>query len=132
RLLKVAALQRMGGRRQFRRLGKSGLEISDLFENLGAHADDMAVIRSVYHDSFIHGPALNMLYSGSIRVGFPSVGAWVLYGLGSECDNLPAFIVMSDGAIGGRSRGSFSAGFLPALYQGTLLRTEGWPVVNLW
>ncbi len=129
--IKVADSKLMGSRRQFRKRGKSGLEISDLFENLGAHADEMAVIRSVYHDSFIHGPALNMLYSGSIRVGFPSVGAWVLYGLGSECDNLPAFMVMSDGAIGGRSRGSFSSGFLPALYQGTLLRTEGSPVVNL-
>jgi hypothetical protein len=74
---------------------------------------------------------LNLLYSGSIRTGFPSAGSWVVYGLGSECDNLPAFIMMSDGAIGGRSRNSYSSGFLPALYQGTVLRTEGAPLVNL-
>lgn len=129
--IKVADSKLMGSRRTFRKYGQSGLEISDLFQNLGAHADDVAVIRSVYHDSFIHGPALNLLYTGSIRVGFPSVGSWVLYGLGSECDNLPAFVVMTDGSIGGRSRGSYSSGFLPAIYQGTVLRTEGAPLVNL-
>lgn len=129
--IKVADSKLMGSRRTFRKYGQSGLEISDLFENLGAHADDLAVIRSVHHDSFIHGPALNLMYTGSIRVGFPSVGSWVLYGLGSECDNLPAFMVMTDGSIGGRSRGSYASGFLPAIYQGTLLRTEGAPLVNL-
>ena len=119
--IKVADSKLMASRRTFRKYGQSGLEISDLFENVGAHADDLAVIRSVYHDSFIHGPALNLLYTGSMRVGFPSVGSWVLYGLGSECDNLPAFVVMTDGTIGGRSRSSYSSGFLPAIYQGTVL-----------
>ena len=129
--IKVADSKLMGSRRTFRRRGQSGLEVSDLFEQVGGHADEMAVVRSCHHDAFIHGPALNLLYSGSIRVGFPSVGSWVVYGLGSECDNLPAFLVMSDGAIGGRSRTSYSSGFLPAVYQGTLLRTEGSPLVNL-
>jgi len=129
--LKVAEAKLMGSRRTFHNRGTSGIAISDLFDNLAAHADELAVIRSCYHDSFIHGPALNLLYNGSIRVGHPSVGAWVLYGLGSECDNLPAFMIMSDGGIGGRSRGAFSSGFLPAIYQGTLLRTEGSPLINL-
>jgi uncharacterized protein DUF1501 len=129
--LKVAETKLMGSRRTFHNRGESGVAISDLFDNLAIHADNLAVIRSCYHDSFIHGPALNLLYNGSIRVGHPSVGAWVLYGLGSECDNLPAFMIMSDGGIGGRSRGAFSAGFLPAIYQGTLLRTEGSPLINL-
>ena len=129
--IKAAEAKLMGSRRTFRKYGASGLEISDLFTNLGEHADDLAVIRSCYHDSFIHGPALNLLYNGSIRVGFPSVGSWVLYGLGSESDNLPAYMVMSDGSIGGRSRTSFSSGFLPAVYQGTLLGSEGVPLVNL-
>jgi hypothetical protein len=129
--LKVSEAKLMGSRRTFSKWGASGLEISDLFQNLAGCADDLAVIRSCYHDSFIHGPALNLLYNGSIRVGHPSVGAWVLYGLGSECDNLPAFMIMSDGGIGGRSRGAFSSGFLPAMYQGTLLRTEGSPLINL-
>jgi hypothetical protein len=129
--IKVSESKLMGSRRTFKKYGQSGLEISDLFSNLAAHADDLAIVRSVYHDAFIHGPALNLLYTGSIRVGFPSVGSWVLYGLGSECDNLPAFMVMTDGSIGGRSRGSYSSGFLPAIYQGTVLRTEGAPLVNL-
>lgn len=129
--IKVSESKLMGSRRAFRKHGASGLEISDLFQHLGAHADDMAVVRSCYHDAFIHGPALNLMYNGSIRVGFPSIGSWVLYGLGSECDNLPAFMVMSDGGIGGRSRNSYSSGFLPAIYQGTLVRTEGSPLVNL-
>ncbi len=129
--IKVGDSKLMGSRRTFRKRGQSGLEISDLFEQTGAHADDLALIRSCHHDAFIHGPALNLLYTGSIRVGFPSVGSWVVYGLGTECDNLPAFLVMSDGSIGGRARTSYSSGFLPAAYQGTLLRTEGSPLVNL-
>ena len=69
--------------------------------------------------------------TGRFAWDFRSVGSWLLYGLGSECDNLPAFLVMSDGGISGRSRNSFSSGFLPAIYQGTLLRTEGSPLINL-
>ncbi|MBM3740176.1 MAG: DUF1501 domain-containing protein [Acidobacteria bacterium] len=130
--LRVSEAKLMGSRRTFKKYGQSGLDVSDLFGNTAsAHADDIAVVRSVHHEAFIHGPALNLLYSGSIRTGFPSAGSWVVYGLGSECDNLPAFIMMSDGAIGGRSRNSYSSGFLPALYQGTVLRTEGAPLVNL-
>lgn len=129
--IRVSESKLMGSRRQFKKYGQSGLEVSDLFQQTAAHADDLAVIRSVYHDAFIHGPALNLLYSGSIRVGFPSVGSWVVYGLGSECDNLPAFMMMTDGSISGRNRTSYSSGFLPAVYQGTVLRTEGPPLMNL-
>jgi hypothetical protein len=121
----------MSSRFPFRRYGESGLEISDLFRNVGEHADDLAVVRSCYHESFVHGPALNLLYNGSLLVGHPSLGSWVLYGLGSESDSLPAFMVMSDGGISGRSSKSFSSGFLPAIYQGTLIRTEGSPIMNL-
>jgi len=121
----------MSSRFPFRRYGKSGLEISDLFQSLGAHADDLAVVRSCYHESFVHGPALNLLYNGSILVGHPSMGSWIVYGLGCESDSLPAFLVMSDGGIGGRSSKSFSSGYLPAVYQGTLMRPEGSPIMNL-
>ncbi len=121
----------MGSRFPFERQGKSGLEISNLFPKLGEYADDLAVMRSVYHDSFIHGPAENLVYSGSILVGHPSAGSWVLYGLGSETDQLPAFMVMTDGGISGRSSNSYSSGFLPAVYQGTLVRAEGSPIMNL-
>ena len=123
--IRVAESKLMGSQRQFRKYGQSGLEISDLFEQTAKHADDMAIVRSMYHDAFIHGPALNLLYSGSIRSGFPSAGSWITYGLGTECDNLPAFVMMTDGAITGRNRNSYASGFLPALYQGTVLRAEG-------
>ena len=114
----------MASRRTFKRYGQSGIEISDLFENLANFADDLAVIRSCYHESFIHGPALNILHTGSSRMGQASMGAWLLYGLGSESDNLPAYIIMADGKIR-TSKALFGSGFLPAYYQGTLLSTEG-------
>jgi hypothetical protein len=114
----------------FRKHGESGLEISDLFPRLARHADDLAVVRSCYHDSFIHGPALSLMHSGSVLLGHPSVGSWTVYGLGCESDSLPAFVVMADGPIRGSSS-AYSSGFLPAVYQGTLLRTEGAPIQNL-
>src|SRR4051794_2137541 len=115
---------------QFRRCGKSGVEISEVFPRLGGCADDLAVVRSCYHDSFIHGPALTLLQTGSTLLGHPSVGSWVVYGLGRESDSLPAYLVMSDGAIR-NSAALYSNGFLPAAYQGTLLGTEGAPIQNL-
>lgn len=120
----------MASRRTFKQRGRSGIEISDLFEGLAKHADDMAVIRSCYHESFIHGPALTYLHTGSLQLGSPSMGSWILYGLGSETDNLPSYIVMTD-SIFRSSTSNFSTGFLPAIYQGTLINTEGQPFQNL-
>jgi hypothetical protein len=114
----------------FRRCGKSGLEISEVFPRLGESADDLAVVRSCYHDSFIHGPALALMNTGSTLLGHPSAGSWVVYGLGCASDELPAYVVMSDDVIR-NGTGTFSSGFLPAVYQGTLLRTEGTPIQNL-
>ncbi|MFN8007335.1 MAG: DUF1501 domain-containing protein [Terriglobia bacterium] len=121
----------MASRFPYKKYGQSGLEISDLFQATAQYADDLAVIRSCYHDSFIHGPALNWLYTGSSLVGHPSMGAWVLYGLGSESNDLPAFMVMTDGSLSGRSRNAFGSGYLPAIYQGTLIRTGGSPIMDL-
>lgn len=129
--LKVSEAKLMGSRFPFKKYGKSGLEISDLFQDVGQHADELAVIRSCYHDLFIHGPALNLLYTGSNLEGHPSVGSWILYGLGSESENLPAFMVITEGSLGGRSRKSFRSGFLPAVFQGTPVRAEGSPIMNL-
>jgi hypothetical protein len=120
----------MGTRRKFRKCGQSGLEVSDLFEKLGGMADDLAVIRSCYHESFIHGPAIGMIHTGSLRLGNPSMGAWVLYGLGSETDDLPAYMVMSDSILR-NGKSVIGSGFLPAVYQGTVLSTEGTPLENL-
>jgi Protein of unknown function (DUF1501) len=117
-------------RATFKKYGKSGLEISNLFENVAQSADDIAVIRSCYHDAFTHGPGVQVINSGVIRLGHPSMGAWAVYGLGSESENLPAYIVMvTDGSISAGVPG-YGAGFLPAVYQGTLLRRKGTPILN--
>ena len=116
---------------EFRRSGHSGLEISSLFPHLAAHADELAVIRSCHHDSFIHGPASSIVNTGSALLGHPSMGAWITYGLGSLTDNLPAYIAMTDAGFRVGPAVSYGSGFLPAIYQGTVVRTEGSPVSNL-
>lgn len=120
----------MASRRRFQKYGQSGVEISDLFPCVAGFADDLAVIRSCHHDGFTHSNALNWLNNGWPRLGRPSVGSWVVYGLGSEGDNLPAFVVMLQGNTkSGPS--AYSSGFLPAMYQGTVLRSEGEPILNI-
>ena len=128
--IKAEESKLMGSRRSFKRCGKSGLEVSDLFSNLGELADDLAVIRSCYHESPIHGPAISLIHTGSLRLGNPSMGAWVLYGLGSETENLPAYVVMADSVLR-NGKSAIGSGFLPAIYQGTVLSTEGEPIENL-
>ena len=115
----------------FAKHGQSGLEISSLFPQLAKHADELAVIRSCHHESFIHGPALGLMHTGSTLLGHPSAGAWVTYGLGSATDNLPAYMVMTDGGFRAGPAVSYGSGFLPAIYQGTVLRAEGTPISNL-
>ncbi len=109
----------------FRQHGECGRWISDLFPKLAQRVDDMAFIHSMQSKSALHGPAMFMANSGFILPGFPSMGAWVTYGLGSECENLPAFVVLPDprglppgGVI------NWGAGFLPAIHQGTTLNTD--------
>jgi len=120
----------MGSPRKFSKRGKSGLEISDLFDHVAAHADDLAVIRSCHHDGFTHVTGQTWLNTGWGRVGRPSVGSWVVYGLGNESANLPAYVVMLDGGIKAGAP-AYGAGFLPAAYQGTVLRSEGPPILNI-
>ena len=115
---------------KFQPRGQSGLQISELYPHLSNHADDLAVVRSCYHDSFIHGPAMTLQQTGSILLGHPSVGSWVVYGLGSESESLPAYITMTDGVFRNGST-TYSSGFLPALYQGTVFRNDAAPVQNL-
>jgi len=115
---------------RFERYGQSGIEVSELFSNVAAHIDDIAVIRSCHHEAFVHSIALNMVNTGSLRVGLPSMGSWILYGLGSESRNLPSYIVMDSGPL--KSGPSvYGSGFLPAIYQGTKLRSKGSPFLNL-
>jgi len=114
----------------FTKAGKSGLEISDLYPNLQRHADKLAVVRSCYGDAFDHAPAIYLRASGSQFPGRPSLGAWTVYGLGSENKNLPSFVVMSDGAMKSGS-GAYGSGYLPAVYQGTIFRGGQSPVLHL-
>ncbi len=120
----------LGSPRTFRKRGESGLEISDLFDHVAEHADDLAVIRSLHHDGFTHVTGQNWMNTGWSRVGRPSIGSWVTYGLGTENSNLPAYMVMLDGPIKAGTP-AFGSGFLPAMYQGTVLRSQGPPILNV-
>lgn len=110
----------LASRRKWDRYGKSGLEISDWLPNIARHADDLAVIRSCYGEGINHSGGCNLINTGSILGGRPSLGAWTTYGLGSENENLPAFVVMKD-AKNEATNGvrSWGPGFLPATFQGT-------------
>ena len=115
----------------FTKHGQSGLEISALFPQLAKHADKLCLIRSCHHESFIHGPASCLLNTGSTLLGHPTAGAWTTYGLGSLTDNLPAYLVMTDAGFRAGPAVSYGSGFLPAIYQGTVLHAEGAPISNL-
>jgi hypothetical protein len=119
---------------QFTPRGECGKMVSEIFSRLGEHVDRMAFIHSGHTESNNHSPALFMMNCGLPRMGFPCVGAWVTYGLGSESRDLPGFVVMSDPKGRGLPKGhaaNWSAGFLPGVYQGTHLRPTGDPIDNL-
>ena len=119
-------------RRTFKQHGQSGLWCSDAFPNIARHMDKLAVVKSLYSDSFAHGSAVLQMNSGRILQGHPSLGAWLSYGLGTLNQNLPAYVVMLD-PRGGPTTGApnWSSGFMPAVHQGTVLRTAGEPILNL-
>ncbi|MBT6498057.1 MAG: DUF1501 domain-containing protein [Planctomycetaceae bacterium] len=114
----------------FRKYGESGQEISSIFPRLAKHADKLAIIRSMHHELFIHGSAMIMMHSGTRLLGNPSIGAWMVYGLGCESNNLPAYIAMTDG-IFRNGASMYTSGFLPAVYQGTDVRIDGALIQNL-
>jgi hypothetical protein len=116
---------------RFERYGETGAWVCEHYTNVAKHVDDFAFIRSCYSESNDHVPALYQINTGIPRPGFPSTGAWVTYGLGSENENLPGFVVLGNnqGVKGGNL--NWSSGFLPSTYQGTLFRPEGNPVINL-
>ena len=119
---------------EWRQHGKSGTWTSGLFPHLSQHVDKMTFIHSCWTKSNNHSPALFMMNTGETRMGFPCVGSWVTYGLGSVSDSLPAFVVMSDPKNRGLPKGTalnWGAGFLPSVYQGTWLRPQGEPIDNL-
>ncbi len=122
----------LGTKRTFKPYGKSGIEVSDLMPRLAECIDDIAVIRSCHGDMVVHSAAQYQLFTGRIIPGFPSMGAWTIYGLGTESDSLPAYVVMPD-PHGAQEAGQpmYTNGFLPAIYQPTMFRPGSKPVLNL-
>lgn len=122
----------LGTRRTFRKYGQSGIDVSDLFPHTAICVDDIAVIRSCHGDMVVHSAAQYELFTGRVVPGYPSMGSWVLYGLGSESDSLPAYVVMPDpkGALEA-GQPMYANGFLPAVHQPTMFRPGGRPVLNL-
>lgn len=129
---KVASNPLLGPVRPFRPRGKSGLPISDFLPHLSTVADDLCVIRSLHGDSVNHPQSVYQMNTGSILMGHPSFGSWLAYGLGSENQDMPAFVVLPD--PGGGLKGGPSAwgnGYLPTTYQGTTMRAGKTPILNL-
>jgi hypothetical protein len=119
---------------QFKQHGQSGTWVSDIFPHMAKHVDKMAFIHSCWTDSNNHSPALFKINTGMSRMGFPCVGSWVTYGLGSVSQNLPPFVVMYDTLGRGIPKGhsqNWGAGFLPSIYQGTAFKPQGDPIENL-
>lgn len=122
----------MPGLWEFKKYGQCGMDVSDLFPNVARHVDDIAFIRSMHCISNDHAPALYQMNTGSIQTGYPSLGSWVTYGLGTENQSLPGFVVFTDprgGPIGGAP--NWGNGFMPASFQATPFRPAGDPIVDL-
>jgi hypothetical protein len=122
----------LGCKRTFQKYGKSGIEVSDLFPHQQQVVDDLCVIRSMHGDMVVHSAAQYQMMSGRVIPGFPAMGSWIVYGLGSEAETLPAYAVLPD-PHGAQEAGlpMYQHGFLPAVYQPTMLRPGPKPVLNL-
>ncbi len=121
----------LGTRFEFAKHGQSGIEMSELLPHLSSVADDIAVIKTLHTEQFNHAPAQLFFQTGFGRFGRPSLGSWVTYGLGSENDNLPGFVVMITGSVAGAGNSLWGSGFLPTVYQGIEFRSTGDPVLFL-
>ena len=127
----VAKNPLLGPIKQFKKRGSSGLEISDFLPAISQHADDLCVIRSMHGESVNHPQAVYQMNTGGILMGRPSFGSWVAYGLGSENQNLPSFIVLPD--PGGGIKGgppAWGSGYLPATHQGVTVRPGPTPLIH--
>lgn len=119
-------------KRKFARHGQSGAWVSELLPHLAGVVDDLAIVTTVATDVFNHAPAKVFMNTGSAQFGRPSFGSWLTYGIGSEADDLPGFVVLQSGPRGPRGGSAcWSSGFLPTAYQGVPFRTTGEPVLNL-
>ena len=122
----------LGTRRQFQRHGQSGAWVSELFPHTAAIVDDITLVHSCATNLFNHAPAKLFMNTGSGQFGRPSMGAWVTYGIGSECENLPGFVVLLSGPRGPRGGAvNWGSGFLPTGFQGVPFRSGGEPILDL-
>jgi len=122
----------LGPKFKFAKHGRSGAELSELLPHLSEVADDLTIVKSMYTDAFNHAPGQIFMHTGSQQFGRPSVGAWTLYGLGSETQELPGFVVFSSGSKGPSGGASnWGSGFLPTVYNGVLFRSQGDPILYL-
>ena len=121
----------LGTKFKFNRHGQSGIELSELLPNIAKHVDDLCFIKSMQTDAVNHAPAQIMLSTGHSQFGRPSIGAWTLYGLGNESEDLPGYVVLSSakGTSGGAS--NYGCGFLPTIYNGVPFRGKGDPILYL-
>jgi hypothetical protein len=129
---RVATNPLLATKRSFRKYGECGLDVSDLMPHTAECADDLAVVRSCWADSVNHPQAVYQMNTGSILMGKPCLGSWTCYGLGTENQDLPAFVVLPD--PGGGIKGgppAYGSGFLPASYQGTVVRSGDSPILDL-
>ncbi|MGH9663264.1 MAG: DUF1501 domain-containing protein [Bryobacteraceae bacterium] len=117
--------------RTFKPYGESGLQFSDFLPHTATCADDICVVNSMFTDAFNHHPGQLLLMTGTTQFGRPTMGAWVVYGLGSESKDLPGFVVLSSGVGTSGGESNFSSGFLPSTYQGVMFRNSGDPILYL-
>ena len=133
--LQNAQLTCFGPQHSFKKFGKSGQEICELFPNIGSVSDDLCIVRSLWTEQINHDPAHTLMNTGSIITGRPSMGSWVLYGLGSDADNLPGFVVLVSSGKGGQMQPiaarQWSSGFLPSRFQGVKFNSVGDPVLHI-
>ncbi len=121
----------LGPQFKFSKHGQCGMELSEMLPHLATVADDICLIKSVKTDQFNHAPAQILFNTGFGQPGRPSIGSWVTYGLGAETRDLPSFVVMSTGAGISGGAANWSSGFLPSVYSGTRLRSQGDPILNV-
>src|SRR5712692_10418953 len=122
----------LGTRRELKQYGKSGKHVSELLPNIGGVVDDLAFLSGVSTENFNHGPAKCFVNTGSTRFGRPSIGAWVTYGIGSESQDLPGFVVLESGPRGPRGGAAlWGSGILPTAHQGVPFRSGGDPILDL-
>lgn len=121
----------MSSRYKFARYGQSGAELSEMLPHLATIVDDIAIVKSMTTSQFNHAPAQIFMNTGTPQLGRPSIGSWVTYGLGSEAEDLPGFVVLSSGSGSSGGAHNWGCGFMPTDYQGVLFRSQGDPVLNV-